>query len=280
MILNIYDVGHGFCAYVRDMVTGANLLIDCGYNERTKFHPVDELLDRYGPIGGLIIQNYDEDHMDGLPHLIERAGPTPVQVLFGNPTLTSRDILAIKEPPYALGLRALIGLKSRYVVPLSRTTGAHGQVYISQYYNSYPVFDDTNNLSLVTFVHGLNYSVIFPGDLEVPGWRVLLMNPMFRADLARVKVFVASHHGRTDPNGGASNGYCKEVFKHCRPDVVVISDDGVQYDTQEHCYAQHAAGISWNGGREVRRVLTTRNDGHLRMAPAWGCAGYITASAA
>ena len=30
MIVNIYDVNHGFCGYVRDGLTGANILIDCG----------------------------------------------------------------------------------------------------------------------------------------------------------------------------------------------------------------------------------------------------------
>jgi len=56
MIVNIYDVGHGFCAYVRDGLTGANLLLDCGYNETTGVHPVNEVLDTYGPLGGLAIQ--------------------------------------------------------------------------------------------------------------------------------------------------------------------------------------------------------------------------------
>ena len=32
MIVNIYDVKHGFCGYVRDGLTGANILIDCGYS--------------------------------------------------------------------------------------------------------------------------------------------------------------------------------------------------------------------------------------------------------
>jgi hypothetical protein len=66
MIVNIYDVGHGFCGYIRDQVTGANLLIDCGYNEVTGVHPAERVLAEYGPIGGLAIQNYDEDHVDGL----------------------------------------------------------------------------------------------------------------------------------------------------------------------------------------------------------------------
>jgi hypothetical protein len=113
MIVNIYDVGHGFCAYVRDEVSGANLLFDCGYNEGTGFHPVDEVL-AYGPIGGLVIQNCDEDHLDGLPHLLSVAGPLPVSVLFSNPTLDARTLLSLKDRPYGDGLLALLGLKRAY----------------------------------------------------------------------------------------------------------------------------------------------------------------------
>jgi hypothetical protein len=50
-------------------------LIDCGYNERTGLHPVEGVVAEHGPIGGLVIQNYDEDHVDDLPRLFARLGP-------------------------------------------------------------------------------------------------------------------------------------------------------------------------------------------------------------
>lgn len=158
------------------------------------------------------------------------------------------------------GLLALVKLKSVYRWPLAAGQGRPGEISISHYWNEYPPFDDTNNLSLVTFVHGPEYSVIFPGDLERAGWRTLLTNADFRRELSRVGVFIASHHGR-------ENGYCEAVFDYCRPQIVIISDEPMAYDTQEDCYAQHASGISWNGGRETRRVLTTRCDGDIRIGP-------------
>ena len=271
MIVNVYDVGHGFCGYVRDGITGANLLIDCGYNEHTGVHPAEGVVAEYGRIGGLVIQNYDEDHVDGLPRLLARLGPCPVSVLYGNPTITPAQILALKTPPYGDGILALLQIKARYTAPMAGG-GAPGECYISQYWNPYPWVDNTNDLSLVTFVHGPGYSVLFAGDLEGPGWRWLLWNPAFRSELARVKVYVASHHGRT-------TGYCAEVFEHCRPAVVIISDGEIQYETQAHCYAQHASGIPWGEG-QVRRVLTTRRDGDIRISPGLGYAGLITTSAA
>lgn len=274
MILNIYDVGHGFCGYVRDSVTGANLLIDCGYNERTGFHPIDDAL-TYGPLGGLVIQNFDEDHMDGVPHLIEVASALP-SVLYTNPSLSEQHILAMKTAPYGDGLLSLLALKRYYNAPLPAGGGPARELSITQYWNAYPVFKDTNNLSLVTFVHSPAFSVVFPGDLECEGWRTLLVNPAFRRDLARVKVFVASHHAR-------EGGYCAEVFDYCSPEVVVVSDGPRLFDTQKHdLYSQHASGIVWSlpgGHREVRRVLTTRCDGHLRIFP-WAGQHWILPSAA
>ena len=178
MIVNIYDVGHGFCGYVRDGVNGANLLIDCGYNENTCVHPVDEVLG-YGPIGGLVIQNYDEDHIDGLPHLVEKAGIRPVGALYGNP-LTNRDLVTIKEPPYSKALEKLAYLRSEiYTAPLLAGR-AGGEIWMSRYWNSYPLFTDTNNLSVVTFVHGPEYSVVFTGDMTQKGWEMILWNAAFR----------------------------------------------------------------------------------------------------
>src|SRR5687768_10288472 len=127
MIVNIYDVAHGFCGYVRDETTGANLLLDCGYNEVTGVHPVDEVL-RFGPIGGLVIQNFDEDHLDGLPHLLEVAGPRPATGLFTNPSLSPQQLLSLKERPYGSGLLALLQLKQRYVFPLPTGQGAAGEM--------------------------------------------------------------------------------------------------------------------------------------------------------
>jgi hypothetical protein len=76
-----------------------------------------------------------------------------------------------------------------------------------------------------------------------------------------VNVFVASHHGR-------ENGYCEEMFQHCRPDIVIISDKKVDHNTQEHCYGTHASGIDFWRGIEYlgrRYVLTTRKDGHIAI---------------
>jgi hypothetical protein len=118
-----------------------------------------------------------------------------------------------------------------------------------------------NNLSIVTFVRYHGFSIVFPGDLERMEWLKHLENALFRQALSRVKVFVAPHHGR-------KNGYCREVFDWCKPDLVIISDTAKQYDSQEHSYARHALGREFfRNGFNVgtRSVLTTRSDGHITI---------------
>jgi len=120
-------------------------------------------------------------------------------------------------------------------------------------------FDDENNLSLVVFARCGQHKIIFPGDMEKTGWRQLLLNPAFRAELRDVNLFVASHHGR-------ENGYCQEVMNLCgRIDAVVISDKHKGYQSQDvDEYRRYAAGLKRANG-DTRRVLTTRRDGSMRF---------------
>jgi len=131
------------------------------------------------------------------------------------------------------------------------------EIEFSTFYNDYPEFEDTNNLSLVTFLHYKDAHIIFPGDLEKPGWNALLQSQSFQEHLKRTNIFIASHHGR-------QSGYCPDVFDYCLPEIVIISDDHIQYETQETEYSSHAKGISWGKGR--RYVLTTRKDGMITIS--------------
>jgi beta-lactamase superfamily II metal-dependent hydrolase len=127
-------------------------------------------------------------------------------------------------------------------------------VTLRNYSNRFGEFDDTNNLSLVTFLDVSGTRFALTGDIEEAGWLKLIQNAEVQRELQGTHVFFASHHGR-------EGGYCRQVFDFCRPHVVVISDGAKQHATQEttSVYAQHASGISFGGA--TRSVLTTRSDG-------------------
>lgn len=270
MEIRIFDVAHGFCAFVV-ADNGNTMLIDCGHNDETSFYPANYLLARgcYG-IERFFVLNYDEDHLDGLPRLRAVSDRIPIQVLHRNKSITSGQLRALKRQagPLGAGMNALLEIMEVYTAPVTLPP-VYSNLDFTVFHNDYPNFTDTNNLSLALFLHYPGLSIVFPGDLEKAGWRKLLVNRDFIAHLARVNIFVASHHGR-------ESGYVKEIFDFCKPDVVIISDEEKQYDTQETNYGSHARGISWNK-TDIRRVLTTRKDGMITITKSnqEGC--YIQA---
>ncbi len=254
MEIRIFDVAHGFCAYVI-ADNGNVMLIDCGHNDQTGFRPSNYLTaNGCTGIERLIISNYDEDHLSDLPNIRQQL---PIQILHRNKSITADELrsLKLRAGPIQPGMVTLLDMITTYTSDVVNPPDFPG-IEIATFSNSYPTFQDTNNLSLVTFLHYRNIHIIFPGDLEKAGWRELLNQQSFVEHLRRVSLFVASHHGR-------ESGYYAEIFDYCHPELVIISDESIQYETQETEYQRHAGGIRWGDGH--RYVLTTRNDGMITI---------------
>lgn len=265
MTLTIFNVRHGFCAY---LVADTNnvMLFDCGQDDETGFSPSSYLRrTQCTGIEKLVITNFDQDHVSDLPSVLRTV---PVATLFRNGSISADQLRAIKlqSGPITDAMEAAIALHRDYVHQITNPPD-FGAIEYHAFYNDYPDFADTNNLSLVSFIHYDGMGIIIPGDLEREGWLKLLSNQQFRADLARVSIFVASHHGR-------ESGYCEEVFEYCSPHIFVISDKEVIHDTQDNVYVSHASGIPFNN-TERRYVLTTRSDGNILISKAPGLPYHI-----
>ncbi|PTN04162.1 beta-lactamase superfamily II metal-dependent hydrolase [Rhodovulum imhoffii] len=258
MLLNIFNVDHGACALVTTS-NGRRVLIDCGHHAEERWLP-GAALNSMGiyNIDRLFITNFDEDHCSGIGDLLSRVF---VQALVTNNTITSQAVREMKSANgMGNGIRRLIESMERTFTggPVSAVDDANfGDASFSVFRNPYDPyfgFSDTNNLSLAIFIRCGPHKIVFPGDLEVRGWKALMQNPAFARELRDVTLFVASHHGRL-------NGYSREVMEAC-PNIqaVIFSDDGIAYQTQEtvDLYRQHANGIIFDG--KLRRVLTTRRD--------------------
>lgn len=268
--LQIFNVDHGQCALLTLPTKSGmwRVLIDCGHAVNLHGAPwypggvLSEMGVTY--IDMLICTNYDEDHASGFPDL-KRRGIT-VGCILGNPTVAAETIVNLKtEDGMGNGIRALAAaLEARKQIGWVQTPPKIPGLNLTWSWNPYPYFDDENNLSLVATlnIHGFNF--MFPGDMERRGFTHLLDTcPPFQRTVAEVDVLVASHHGR-------ESGICPAMFDlyGCRPQIVVISDDYKQYDTQEttNYYRGKAKGIPWfrNGG--PRYVLTTRSDGEIKFS--------------
>ena len=262
MEIRIFNVTHGFCAYVV-ADNGNVVLIDCGHNEANGFRP-STYLRNHGctAIERFVVSNCDEDHLSDLPNVVANL---PIRMLYMNTTISPNELrrLKLRGGALGLGMRALLELTGPSPQDVTDSYEFPG-IDMATFQNPYPSFDDTNNLSLVTFLHYRDIHIIFPGDLEKAGWRALLKNSSFQWHLSRVNFFVASHHGR-------ENGYCPEVFDYCRnPALAIVSDGPIQHATQsKDNYRKHVSGVPWHNG-DRRWVLTTRGDGmiSIRQHPA------------
>src|SRR5205085_3620139 len=260
----------------------------------------------YSNIGRLVVSNYDEDHLSDLPNLCRRLA---IRTIHRNDSVGVEQLRKIKtqnNPVLGAGmstlLRVLAARQAPTLLARSRTnlnintlpTRGAGippmlarplvtrrpllrprkefspidlpGVKLAFFSNPYPLFQDTNNLSQVTFLHYGDIHLVFPGDLEKSGWQSLLQLEEFREQLAQVNVFVASHQGRL-------SGYCPGVFNYCQPEIIIISDKAIQYETQKNMYRNHTRGVYMKD--RFRYVLTTRCDGMISIWQRSGEPAYI-----
>lgn len=265
MILRIWDVQHGACAMLTHEseygVQGRLAMVDSGDNGLTGWKPsayIKHYLKR-NVLDYLFITNADLDHIRDLSNLW-REGIT-VSSFFRNRSVPPAALRIIKEASGELteDIERYLALHTNYVYPVDAPFEQNmGGITATAFWNSYPRFYDTNNLSPVVFFKFGPFKILFPGDLEEDGWLALLEQPAFRAELIGTTVLVASHHGR-------ANGYCQRVFDYFNPQVVVVSDKSIVHTTQkpQYQYAASEDGVLVSNTGERRHCLTTRKDGWI-----------------
>ncbi len=266
MRLVIWDVQHGACAMVQH-VNGQNAgrlaMIDSGSAD--DWRPSTYIKRNLGrdKLDYLFITNADQDHMSDLQGLWDAGIKIPV--LFRNPSYSAEDMRRIKRlgGPLSADAERYVHSCSAFNQTPSEPFDQHmGGITARVFWNPYPTFTNTNDLSLVVFIKYAGFKILFPGDLERAGWRALLQRQDFRDELRYTDILVASHHGR-------ENGFCPEVFDYCKPSAVVISDKPIVHETQK-MVPDYRAVVSENGvpvrntGKR-RHVLTTRRDGWIQI---------------
>jgi beta-lactamase superfamily II metal-dependent hydrolase len=256
MHLRIWDVQHGACAMLWHRLNGADgklAMIDSGSAD--DWTPSNYLRQqRVVQVDYLFITNADQDHLSDLDSLWQQN--IPVRTLTRNPHPPAADLRRIKAAGgLSNDIERYLAIHETYNSPVTQPFNLHmGGITQKTFYNPYPQFQDTNNLSCVVSIEFAGFRILLPGDLED-----------FRNELAGVHVLVASHHGR-------ESGYCEAVFDYCSPWAVVMSDKAIVHDTQNmaQTYRRHVVANRPNGvfvrttGRQ-RHVLTTRNDGHVHF---------------
>lgn len=258
--IHIFDVEHGECNAI-ETPSGNLVLIGAGHNSTTNWRPSTWLRQRNQRPHCIVLSNLDQDHLSDLSNFEPYIRPIIIKYNnFVNPDwVESKKIEESGEVPEGVKT-ALHWIRTVFTGAL---VNPNYGMEITYFHHSPTTFQDTNNLSVVTFISYNGVGVMFPGDLEAAGWREFLKNQTFFDCLRRTKILIASHHGR-------ESGYCREVFNYCKPHAVIISDKPIMHETQNHnLYAQHCSGLNFRGN--LRKVLTTRNDGKITIdIPAFG----------
>ncbi len=262
MDIKIFNVEHGFCATIV-LDDDHTILIDCGYNFSKGFSPGMYLVkSHHTKVDCLILPSYSSRHLEGLTDLLTQFVDnffTP-KILVTNPSL-----MADKSPD-----KTLEQLGIHNVLKLFCNTSNGSQTFehslrfedlrLTFFWNNVNDTKNIDDLSLVTFVRYYDVTVLFPGDLTADGWKRLLAYEKFVELLEKTSIFVASNHGQ-------KIGYCADVFKYCRPQLVIVSND-VDHpitETMIKTYANYAKGIPVDR-QANRQLLMTHRDGRINLS--------------
>jgi competence protein ComEC len=255
----IFDVEHGSSHIIRTP-SDQYIMIDAGSTE--DFSPALHLLNLWETknVRWFTLTHHDADHLTDINNVAEYLQVTTIEC----PALDESQLSQLYPDEFSTPLEVFLEYKKNFirpVPPMGDLSYDWGGVQFATFSNNFTDFEkpNINDLSIVTFAIYMGWTFIFPGDLEVAGWKKLMENPEFCEWLKRVDVFVASHHGR-------ESGFCKEVFDYSSPKIVIMSDKSQSETSCPDKYRPFAQGLSVvNGASETKKryVLTTANDGAI-----------------
>lgn len=119
-----------------------------------------------------------------------------------------------------------------------------------------------NNSSIVSRINVAGLSILICGDIENSGWDYIFnKNWLYRGDwdslIENVDVLIAPHHGH-------SSGFSVKLMQSAYPSIVLasVASKNPHVDSR---YSMPDFVKGWNLGCETRRLLTTRNEGHIKI---------------
>ena len=262
LTVKFYDVGHGSCTHVITP-NGQHYLVDVG--SRADKSVCRHIADKYlgnDEIDYLVITHPHLDHIYDLRNMRSLGlGPKVLR----RPKAAFPLEITSEDSPSDAALKTLANqLNETYTSPvvidpcLPENTGGLSMRIFS------PVVSDDesadlNNFSSVVVMDYAGYKLVITGDNPGEKLREQLQGKDFANAVANADVLLAPHHGR-------SGEYCGDFVRKVNPRITVISDDCIQYGTQEDsssCYGDATRGVNWCG--DFRKVFTTRKDGTVTV---------------
>lgn len=273
----IWKVEHGSAAFIRTP-NNRTIMLDAGMSD--DFSPANHLKSNWGlnnsdkRLDEIIISHPDRDHIQDLPYIyfllypkiLSRNKSIPESIVYPNGALNLID-----------PLKTYNEMNKEYIYELSPEDknlpiSNWGDVLVETFHckpehiPSCPEDRIKNNLSLLTYVRYKDIEIVFPGDLEPLGWDSLLDYTKIQdyVGKAKIRVLVASHHGRKSGIRYSDGSVYTRFFNRMRPHIVIISDKWGNETTDPEAYRPHCLGyhVYFRGKNEVKstEILTTKTN--------------------
>ena len=259
-----WNVEHGSAALIRTP-NGQQIAIDLGADAR--FSPLQHMKYRMGidQLDKVIITH---PHMDHIEDILNFDLLSP-RILMMPRQLTADDII---KGHSNLGQEAVqiyrkyLDIDGRYIYPVQTVQDPtiptnNGGVSISSFRPTRSPKTNLNNHSIVTVIEYQGVKILSPGDNESPSWEELLADAAFREAIKNTHVLVAPHHGR-------ESGFHLDLFNYISPLLTIISDGRTVDTSATGRYSTRTEGrnvLRRNGSSEIRKCVTTRNDGTIEV---------------
>jgi len=248
--ISVLNVGHGDFIYSTTPL-GDNLVIDCG-NDGGDVTP-SKFLASVTTINELQISHPHTDHFGDII------------------ALSKKNICSFRCPALEKFKDEKIGWRNNDSIKIAKLRSLKKSINTDNnavrcdanfehivYSPSDIDYEDANTSSIVTVLRYGSIKILFGGDLPDNGWCNLLTNKNFCSAIKGTTIFKVPHHGRTE-------GCSDELFKYIKPKLCIISDKPIDESNKNTVstswYSARTTGIFF--GNELRKVLSTRNDGSI-----------------
>lgn len=265
----VWNVGHGSAASVR-LPNGAVVMLDCGPLADASSSPALATLRHWGHIDVLSISHPDMDHIGDICNAAAARPPFLVA-----PQVPASQVLEGKNEADRRTALFYLGFERGYRPFFGRMPFGYTRV---EWFSLGGYRSDMNEYSIVTFIQHGWLTLLYAGDLPARCWPELLMSHGIRLGrpLQQTNFLVIPHHGRRDAYSPELMGLMESL------QLGIISDDGEQSTSATSEYGRHFAGwpvCSMRTGKcGRRRILTTRNDGHIAMRATFSADGTYNAA--
>ena len=254
----VWDVEHGNCLTLKTH-DGRVAMIDFGMNTSTDFSPA-QFVARVWGVERLDYLIVSHPHLDHIRDIANVKKLTP-RVLHRRHIATDRLVTG-EYAEYESLIREYVEFEESYRHPLTIDDNPANWSIEFANFDVCKDGENVNDLGVATFVSCGGFTLFHPGDVEKDGWDCLLEKKDFTNMLERTSFLMASHHGR-------ESGFSTDIFRFCTPKLTIVSDGRYgdtsatsRYSTTTEGWAVYDSGLTTY---ERRKVVTTRNDGRIRI---------------